>query len=279
MGVATAEGAVVLDSNALRAALCHKENGVGKEPSEANGPGGRLANQSRDAWPNAAGFVSGSGGHEAASLYRHSDSWHEPYADGKFSSSPHDSAAESDLPKLIHVPGNVNCRRATVFLDSGSQLDLISSAFVQAHDFQYEPADLMVRLPNRQLVPVKGKVTAARICMGSMYVTVRDVYMLGLSGNVDVILGKGWYDDADPIISWHHNAVKIFEHFPVEQRGRQRTGRWHVFAGSQLLQSDESASGNAADAVRVSSASEFSMQEGCMLHSLSEGSGCPPWHA
>ena len=141
--------------------------------------------------------------------------------------SSHTSVFEK-LPRLLHVAGSVAGNDAVVFLDSGSQIDLVSSQFVSAHNLQIEPAELAVRLPNSSTVPVLGKLAQPSIRLGDTYVTRRDLYVMTMTGEFDVILGKGWHDDANPIISWPHNSVQIYEEFtaPCSSR-RQPKGRYH----------------------------------------------------
>ena len=114
------------------------------------------------------------------------------------------------LPRLLHVRGKAADSAATLFLDSGAQLNLVSQEFVKKHKLRVEPAIYRVGFPDGRDAALDGIVRSVPIKMGT-YSTVLDLHVFDLQGKFDVLLGKGWHDDADPKISWRHNLVQVYD--------------------------------------------------------------------
>ncbi len=115
------------------------------------------------------------------------------------------------LPRLLHVKGRVAGGSATLFLDSGAQLNLVSREYAAKHSLKVDPALFQVGFPDGRDAALDGVVRAVPIKMGT-YETQIDLHVFDLRGQFDVLLGKGWHDDANPQISWRHNMVQVFQH-------------------------------------------------------------------
>lgn len=135
-------------------------------------------------------------------------------------------------PQLLHVRGAAAGQSAIVFLDSGAQLDIVSQEFAQKHGLIVEQTDISARLPGDRIVPLSGIVRDVHLRLGATYKCTRDLFVMDLKGTVDVILGKGWHDDANPLISFPHNEVRVYEHYMGPHRRRDRDGRLHSFSAS-----------------------------------------------
>ena len=109
-------------------------------------------------------------------------------------------ARDGPLPRLLHVKGRAAGRSATVFMDSGAQLDLVSSRFVATHHLKLEPPVFDVNMADGRGARLDGVVRNVEIKMGT-YTVQRDLHVLDLKGRFDVLLGKGWHDDAEPQIA------------------------------------------------------------------------------
>ena len=133
----------------------------------------------------------------------------------------HASAASQALPRLIHVKGKAASKTATMFLDSGAQLNLVSRDFVRQHALKQEPARFSVNFPDGRGASLDGLVRDVPIKMGT-YVVHLDLHVFDLRGNFDVLLGKGWHDLADPKIHWRLNVVQVLQE-----------GKFHRFGTSQ----------------------------------------------
>ena len=70
-----------------------------------------------------------------------------PTGGGMCSRSPPKSCL-APLPRLLHVKGRAGGGTATVFLDSGAQLNLVSREFARKHAFRVEPSDFQVGFPD-----------------------------------------------------------------------------------------------------------------------------------
>ena len=125
------------------------------------------------------------------------------------------------LPPLLHVQGRCAGGAATMFLDSGAQLDLVSSEFARKHRLKVEPARFAVGFPDGRDAALEGFVRNVTIRMGS-YEVSRDLHVFDLRGQFDVLLGKGWHNVANPVISWRHNQVNVLQN-----------EKWHRFGGSR----------------------------------------------
>ena len=141
------------------------------------------------------------------------------------SSSPLLGALKSDrgpLPRLLHVKGKAANGTATLFLDSGAQLNLVSQEFAEKHHLKVEPALYRVGFPDGRDAALQGLVRNVPVKMGT-YETVLDLHVFDLQGKFDVLLGKGWHDDANPQISWRHNLVQVFKDDKFHRFGTSAT--------------------------------------------------------
>ena len=118
--------------------------------------------------------------------------------------------ASGSLPRLLHVKGKAANAPATLFLDSGAQLNLVSREFVARHALKVEPALYRVGFPDGRDTALDGMVRSVPLRIGT-YETTLDLHVFDLRGRFDVLLGKGWHDDAEPQISWRHNLVQVFQ--------------------------------------------------------------------
>ena len=112
------------------------------------------------------------------------------------------------LPRLLYVQGKAAGGTATMFLDAGAQLDLVSLRFAREHHMKIEPAAWEVNFADGSPASLAGLVRNVRLRMGTYEVT-RDLHVLDMPGTFDILLGKGWHDDAEPQISWRHNQVQV----------------------------------------------------------------------
>ena len=138
------------------------------------------------------------------------------------------------LPRLLHVQGRAAGASATLFLDSGAQLNLVSSEFARQHGLKLLPADLSVNFPDGRGASLDGLVRNVPLRMGTYEMTL-DLYVFDLQGRFDVLLGKGWHDLAQPQISWRHNQVQVFD-----------DGKYHRF-GTSTRRKAKSPQANAPD--------------------------------
>ena len=120
------------------------------------------------------------------------------------------ASAIGELPRLLYVPGHLNSRPMTAFLDSGAQLNLISTEFVEKHGFQMDSPTHGVCFPDGRKATLKGIVRNACLKMGS-YKTHLDLHVFDLKGQFDVLLGKGWHEDEQPQINWRMNQVQVWK--------------------------------------------------------------------
>ena len=144
-------------------------------------------------------------------------------------------ALQSDsgsLPRLLHVKGKAANSAATLFLDSGAQLNLVSQEFVERHKLRVEPAIYRVGFPDGRDAALAGIVRSVPIVMGT-YSTVLDLHVFDLQGKFDVLLGKGWHDDADPKISWRHNLVQVFADDKFHRFGTSAAPPVHAVGGEE----------------------------------------------
>ena len=131
------------------------------------------------------------------------------------------SANQAALPRLLHVAGKASGKTATMFLDSGAQLNLVSREFVRQHALRQEPAQYAVSFPDGRGASLDGVVRNVPVKMGT-YVVHLDLHVFDLRGNFDVLLGKGWHDLAEPKIHWRLNVVQVLHE-----------GKFHRFGTSQ----------------------------------------------
>ena len=150
---------------------------------------------------------------------------------------------EAPLPRLLHVRGRAAGGAATVFLDSGAQLNLVSREYAEKHSLKVQPAVFSVGFPDGRDAMLDGLVRAVPIRMGT-YETVVDLHVFDLQGKFDVLLGKGWHDVAEPQISWRHNQVQVHQ-----------DGKYHRFGTSE--HAPASREGKEAPHVNVLSAKAF----------------------
>ena len=144
-----------------------------------------------------------------------------PYSDS--AAQPSGLGRESggdSLPRLLYVPGRAAGSSATMFLDGGAQLDLVSLRFAQEHHLKVEAPVWEVNFADGSPAALAGVVRNVRIKMGSYEVT-RDLHVMDMPGAFDVLLGKGWHDHAEPQISWRHNQVQVLQ-----------DGKYHRFGAS-----------------------------------------------
>ena len=102
---------------------------------------------------------------------------------------------EDCLPRLLYVPGRAAGSTATMFLDGGAQLDLVSLRFAQKHRMKIESPGALA-----------GFVRNVRVEMGSYEIT-RDLHVMEMPRAFDILPRKGWHDAAEPQISWRRNQV------------------------------------------------------------------------
>ena len=151
-----------------------------------------------------------------------------PHADTLCGNLPAESGcAATSLPRLLHVAGRAAGGEATMFLDSGAQLNLIGTSFARKHHLRVETAQLEIDFPDGRGAKLDGLVRNVRIRMGTYEVTL-DLHVFDLRGQFDVLLGKGWHDQAQPQISWRHNQVQVFQ-----------KGKYHRFGSRQRPMSSE----------------------------------------
>ena len=140
-------------------------------------------------------------------------------------SSPLVGALKSEcgpLPRLLFVKGRAAHATATLFLDAGAQLNLVSQEFAERHHLKVEPSLYRVGFPDGRSTSLAGIVRDVPIKMGT-YEAVLDLHVFDLRGKFDVLLGKGWHDDANPIISWRHNLVQVFQKDKFHRFGSSST--------------------------------------------------------
>ena len=156
--------------------------------------------------------------------------------------------AADDLPRLLHVQGRCAGGSATMFLDSGAQLDLVSRDYAQKHRMRVEPARFAVGFPDGRDTALDGVVRNVKVKMGTYEVT-RDLHVFDLRGRFDVLLAKGWHDDAHPVISWRHNQVQVC----IDEK-------WHRFGATQKRQAPREP--GCAPHVAVMTAKQFKKASG-----------------
>ena len=112
--------------------------------------------------------------------------------------------------RLLVATGRVHGATARILFDSGSQVDLVSSKFVEQERLPTDlgPAEgLKVQLAGGQIQDASVVTQPTTLQLGkwsadsSFHVTELKEY--------DVILGKPWLSSHEPIISWRHNVVQL----------------------------------------------------------------------
>lgn len=141
-------------------------------------------------------------------------------AGGESGTDESDLESASPLPNLLHARGVVGRAQGTIFLDAGAQLNLIGTEFAKKCGFVIEAPQLSIGFPDGRSAALDGLVRNVRIRIGT-YVVTLDLHVFDLQGRFDVLLGKGWHDSADPVISWRHNLVQIRE-----------KDKWHRFSAA-----------------------------------------------
>ena len=111
-------------------------------------------------------------------------------------------------------------------------MNVVSSSFVEKHNLSMSESDVNVRWLHGS-VPVQGIVKDMPVSIGPTYRCTVDCHVMDISGDFDVILGKGWHDAANPVISWPHNTVQIYEPFVGPHRPREQEGVYHRFEASR----------------------------------------------
>ena len=139
------------------------------------------------------------------------------------------AAGAARLPQLLYARGRCQQQDVTVFLDSGSQLNVLSSRLAGKLQLRVQPTSLHARFINETQKSASGIAQSVQLSIGSSYTCQLDLVVMDLPEEIDILLGKGWHDIAEPQISWKHNSVQIFEAAPRPLLPRQREGRWHRF--------------------------------------------------
>ena len=140
-----------------------------------------------------------------------------------------------NLPRLLYVSGRVADAETIVFLDSGAQLNLISSALVEKLGLTVDSTNMSVRFPNAQTMPLLGEVRGVTLRVGRSYRITMDFLVMDVESDWDVLLGKGWHDTANPQIDWPKNSVQIHESYPGPHNRREQEGIFTDFQASVWL--------------------------------------------
>ena len=115
----------------------------------------------------------------------------------------------------LFAQGRCCGKPATVFIDGGATYNLVSTRFVEEHGLKLQAAPVkLLRMADGHLQNSDKQLEAAQLTMGK-YSTQLDLRVTNLAADYDIILGKAWLGDADPIISHRHNIVQM-----------QHQGRW-----------------------------------------------------
>lgn len=118
----------------------------------------------------------------------------------------------SEREKLLVLKGKVSKVGATniscnILFDIGCEEVVISKHFADCLELQRQIIDLMAELWNRTLVPMEhctqNLVTQTGCAAIAVWPYVGDWIAY------DIILGKSWLSDADPIINWKSNRMLL----------------------------------------------------------------------
>ena len=154
------------------------------------------------------------------------------------------------LPHLLYAQGSCHGQSAVIFLDPGSQLDCISTRLAAKLNLPVQSSHVRARFLNRTVQPSAGFAPATPIAIGPSYRCQVDFQVMDLPEEVDILLGKGWHDAANPQIAWRQNTVQIFEPHPRPLLPRQPEGRWHRFQANHNPKKPDAS-------VRVEAAAQF----------------------
>ncbi|CAO3565372.1 unnamed protein product [Mortierella alpina] len=112
--------------------------------------------------------------------------------------------------RLLSFLGAVNGRPARILIDGGAEGNVISSSFCKSNGVTLTPsAPIPIVLPNGSSTLSHNQAT---------FLLERQNYATNVSAIVynlqkyDLILGKPWLTEVNPIIDWRTNALRFLHH-------------------------------------------------------------------
>ena len=117
--------------------------------------------------------------------------------------------SQSVAMQPLFVQGRCCSHPATIFIDSGSTYNLVSSRFVKEHALTvHQGPAAHVKMANASLQDCSRSLPSATVQMG-LYSKMMALKVVDLANDYDIILGKEWLGAEDPVISYRHNVVQI----------------------------------------------------------------------
>ena len=128
--------------------------------------------------------------------------------------SMHMSGVSSNRRQLLKIKGKLAGAPVLILIDSGSTGNFVSTQFLQQHGIRSESrlGVQPVKMTNGVLVGCKGYISKIKFRMNKYSDTLRDVDVLPELEGCDMILGKPWLTDVNPVIDWKANTVKVSHH-------------------------------------------------------------------
>jgi len=122
---------------------------------------------------------------------------------------------------LLVIKGDVEGNEARILIDSGATLNFISADWVQKYQIPTENAELIqIHLANGEVIS-NCKQATVQIKLEE-YIETLQVRILKMD-KFDLILGKPWLKQVNPIINWKNNEISIKqEHNRIVLKSQQK---------------------------------------------------------
>jgi len=127
------------------------------------------------------------------------------------------SSASPSIQSTLVFTGTWRQRRIRILVDSGSEINAISSTLVTEFGQQTAPTTGSIKYGNGVQEKISGVVPSAHLRIGT-YQTQLPLTVVNLDG-YDVILGMPWLSTVNPYVNW------VQRYMVINQRRRQYTLR------------------------------------------------------
>ena len=117
------------------------------------------------------------------------------------------SQIESSCKQLLRINGTIDGKSAWILIDSGATENFISDKFVKQHRFPTQKSTpLPVQLADRHNKETNQVTQIKNLNFNSYRTSNLTAYVMTLQ-RYDMILGKPWLHDTNPVIDWQQNTL------------------------------------------------------------------------